>query len=115
MQNSVRVAALYHDVGKSLNAPFFVENQADGVNPHDEMGDPYRSADIIIGHVTEGDKLARQNRLPMRLRDFIREHHGTTRVEYFYQQASQMLRTRTRSTRLTLRIRDRRHKAEKRL
>jgi len=83
----VRVAALYHDVGKTLNAPFFVENQADGVNPHDEMGDPYRSADIIIGHVTEGDKLARQNRLPMRLRDFIREHHGTTRVEYFYQQA----------------------------
>ncbi|MEL6269910.1 MAG: HDIG domain-containing metalloprotein, partial [Chloroflexota bacterium] len=83
----VRVAALYHDVGKSLNAPFFVENQADGVNPHDEMGDPYRSADIIISHVTEGGKLARQNRLPGRLRDFILEHHGTTRVEYFYRQA----------------------------
>ncbi len=83
----VRVAALYHDIGKSLNAPFFVENQADGVNPHDEMGDPYRSADIIISHVTEGDKLARQNRLPQRVRDFVREHHGTTRVEYFYRQA----------------------------
>lgn len=83
----VRVAALYHDIGKSLNAPFFVENQADGVNPHDEMGDPYRSADIIISHVTEGDKLARQHRLPQRVRDFIREHHGTTRVEYFYRQA----------------------------
>ncbi|MEO0565772.1 MAG: HDIG domain-containing metalloprotein, partial [Chloroflexota bacterium] len=83
----VRVSALYHDVGKSLNAPFFVENQADGVNPHDEMGDPYRSAAIIISHVTEGDKLARQNRLPQRVRDFIMEHHGTTRVEYFYRQA----------------------------
>ncbi len=83
----VRVSALYHDIGKSLNAPFFVENQADGVNPHDEMGDPYRSAAIIISHVTEGDKLARQSRLPRRLRDFVMEHHGTTRVEYFYRQA----------------------------
>jgi putative nucleotidyltransferase with HDIG domain len=83
----VRVSALYHDIGKSLNAPFFVENQADGVNPHDEMGDAHRSAAIIISHVTEGDKLARQNRLPSRVRDFIMEHHGTTRVEYFYRQA----------------------------
>ena len=83
----VRVSALYHDIGKGLNAPFFVENQADGVNPHDELGDPYRSAAIIISHVTEGDKLARQYRIPHRVRDFILEHHGTTRVEYFYQQA----------------------------
>jgi cyclic-di-AMP phosphodiesterase PgpH len=83
----VRVAALYHDIGKALNAPFFVENQAEGLNPHDEMGDPYRSADIIIGHVTEGAQLARQNRIPQRVRDFINEHHGTTRVEYFYRQA----------------------------
>ncbi len=82
-----RVAALYHDVGKMLNAPFFVENQADGVNPHDGMNDPYRSADIIISHVTEGEKLARQHRLPARIRDFILEHHGTTRVEYFYRLA----------------------------
>ena len=83
----VRVSALYHDIGKSLNAPFFVENQADGSNPHDELNDAYRSADIIISHVTEGDKLARQQRLPDRVRDFIREHHGTTRVEYFYNKA----------------------------
>lgn len=82
-----RVAALYHDIGKSVNAPFFVENQADGLNPHDDLNDPYRSAAIIISHVTEGDKLARMNRLPRRVRDFIMEHHGTTRVEYFYRQA----------------------------
>ncbi|MCB9451012.1 MAG: HDIG domain-containing protein [Anaerolineaceae bacterium] len=79
----VRVAALYHDIGKMLNAPFFTENQADGVNPHEVLNDPARSADIIISHVTDGEKLARQYRLPARFRDFILEHHGT-RVMYFY-------------------------------
>jgi cyclic-di-AMP phosphodiesterase PgpH len=85
----VRVAALYHDIGKMLNPAFFVENQADGVNPHDALDDPYRSADIIISHVTDGDRLARQYRLPGRIRDFILEHHGTTLVSYFYHQAMQ--------------------------
>jgi len=82
----VRVAALYHDIGKMLNAPFFTENQVEGVNPHDVLNDPYRSADIIIGHVTDGEKMARQYRLPARIRDFILEHHGT-QVLYFYEQA----------------------------
>lgn len=83
----VRVAALYHDVGKMLNPAFFVENQADNVNPHDVLNDPYRSADIILSHVADGEQLARQYRLPVRLRDFILEHHGTTRVGYFYTRA----------------------------
>jgi cyclic-di-AMP phosphodiesterase PgpH len=83
----VRVAALYHDVGKILNPMFFVENQAESVNPHDGLNDPYRSADIIISHVTDGEKLARQYRLPARIRDFIIEHHGTTLVSYFYNRA----------------------------
>lgn len=83
----VRVAALYHDVGKMLNAAFFVENQADGINPHDDLNDPYRSADIIIGHVVDGEKLAAQHRIPSRIRDFILEHHGTTLVSYFYNAA----------------------------
>jgi putative nucleotidyltransferase with HDIG domain len=83
----VRIAALYHDIGKMLNPAFFVENQVDGVNPHDVLADPYRSADIIINHVVDGDRLARQYRLPARIRDFILEHHGTTRVGYFYNQA----------------------------
>ncbi len=82
----VRVAALYHDVGKMLNAPFFTENQIEGVNPHDTLNDPARSAAIIISHVTDGDKIARQYRLPSRIRDFILEHHGT-QVLHFYQQA----------------------------
>ncbi len=83
----VRVAALYHDIGKMLNPAFFVENQVQGVNPHDQLNDPYRSADIIIRHVIDGDKLARQYNLPGRIRDFILEHHGTTLVSYFYRQA----------------------------
>lgn len=83
----VRVASLYHDVGKILNPAFFIENQVDGVNPHEGLNDPYRSADIIISHVPDGDRLARQYRLPARIRDFILEHHGTTLVAYFYNQA----------------------------
>jgi putative nucleotidyltransferase with HDIG domain len=83
----MRVAALYHDIGKMLNPAFFVENQADNVNPHEVLNDPYRSADIIISHVTDGEKLARQYHLPVRIRDFIIEHHGTTLVGYFYTRA----------------------------
>jgi hypothetical protein len=82
-----RVAALYHDIGKMLNPAFFTENQSSAGNPHDILNDPYRSADIIISHVTEGDDMARQYRLPVRLRDFIREHHGTSQVYVFYRQA----------------------------
>jgi putative nucleotidyltransferase with HDIG domain len=82
----VRVAALYHDIGKMANPAFFTENQVEGTNPHDTLNDPARSADIIISHVTDGERIARQYRLPVRLRDFIMEHHGT-QVLYFYQLA----------------------------
>lgn len=85
----VRVAAMYHDVGKILNPHFFIENQVDGVNPHDALDDPVQSARIIIGHVTEGLRLARQYRLPLRLRDFIAEHHGTTRAMFFLRKAEE--------------------------
>lgn len=83
----VHVSALYHDIGKMLNPMFFTENQRDIGNPHDTLNDPYRSADIIISHVTDGDDMARQHRLPTRIRDFIREHHGTSQVFVFYRQA----------------------------
>jgi len=86
----VRVAAMYHDVGKILNPHFFVENQVDGVNPHDALGDPLQSARIIIGHVSEGLRLARQYRLPCRIREFIAEHHGTTQALYFYRKAQEL-------------------------
>lgn len=79
----VKVAALYHDIGKSLNPAFFIENQSDVFNPHSEL-DNFESARIIIDHVNEGVNLARKHRLPNLLIDFIKSHHGTTRVEYFY-------------------------------
>jgi putative nucleotidyltransferase with HDIG domain len=82
-----RVGALYHDIGKSMYPHFFVENQAEGVNPHDALNEPQRSAAIIIGHVIEGERLARKYRLPTALIDFISQHHGTLPVMYFYNKA----------------------------
>lgn len=79
-----RVGALYHDVGKALNPIFFIENQAPGsTNPHDEL-DPVSSAQIIIKHVTDGLALAREHRIPVRIQDFILEHHGTMLTRYQY-------------------------------
>jgi putative nucleotidyltransferase with HDIG domain len=78
----VKVAALYHDIGKMEHPQYFSENQS-SYNPHNEISN-LESAKIIIGHVTEGVKLAKKNRLPHVLIDFINTHHGTTRVEYFY-------------------------------
>lgn len=79
----VRVGALYHDIGKMLNPTMFTENQANSVNSHNEL-DPKESAHIIIDHVIKGIEIARKNNLPDRLIDFIRTHHGTSLVYYFY-------------------------------
>jgi putative nucleotidyltransferase with HDIG domain len=79
-----RVGALYHDVGKTLNPIFFIENQAAGSpNPHDSL-DPYESSEIIIRHVTDGLELANKYRLPSRIQDFISEHHGSMITRYQY-------------------------------
>ncbi len=79
----VRVGALYHDIGKMLNPIYFIENQKTSVNPHDELT-PLQSAKIITRHVTDGIELARKNKLPQRIVDFIRTHHGTSLTYYFY-------------------------------
>ena len=79
----VRVGALYHDIGKMNRPTYFTENQVTNVNPHDELS-PKDSAKIIIDHVIEGIEIARKNRLPDRVIDFIRTHHGTNLVFYFY-------------------------------
>ncbi|NJB83433.1 HD family phosphohydrolase [Wenyingzhuangia aestuarii] len=79
----VRTGALYHDIGKILNPFYFTENQSTSVNPHNELS-PKDSAKIIIGHTIEGIELAKKYRLPDRIIDFIRTHHGTSLVYYFY-------------------------------
>ncbi len=81
-----RVGTYYHDVGKIKRPHYFTENQQGGINPHNQLT-PQQSAAIIISHVADGEELARQYRLPERIRDFIREHHGTTLVAYFYRKA----------------------------
>jgi len=84
-----RVGALFHDIGKAANPLFFVENQPPNqINAHDDLP-PEQSAAIIIRHVTDGLELARKYRLPRRLQDFIREHHGTMLTRYQYNRALQ--------------------------
>lgn len=80
----VKVAALYHDIGKTKNPEYYIENQS-GRNPHDEHS-PLESATMIIEHVSEGVRLAKKAGLPSLLIDFIQTHHGTTRTAYFYHQ-----------------------------
>lgn len=81
----VRTGALYHDIGKMLNPMFFTENQSTNVNPHNELS-PKDSAKIIINHIIGGIELAKKYGLPERVIDFIRTHHGTSLVYYFYKQ-----------------------------
>jgi putative nucleotidyltransferase with HDIG domain len=80
-----QAAAWYHDLGKTENPLYFVENQL-GYNPHDELT-PEASAEIIRGHVTEGLALATQYRIPEEVSNGIRMHHGTSIMRYFYHKA----------------------------
>lgn len=85
----VRVGALYHDIGKMERPIYFTENQISSVNPHDDLP-PMESAKIIIDHVIRGIEIARKNNLPDRIIDFIRTHHGTTLVYYFYKKQKEL-------------------------
>ncbi|MBT4882041.1 MAG: HDIG domain-containing protein [Flavobacteriales bacterium] len=80
-----RAGAVYHDIGKLKNPMYFIENQSSNLNPHDEI-EFDESAEIIINHVLDGVEIAKENNLPDELVDFIRTHHGTTTVQYFYKQ-----------------------------
>jgi putative nucleotidyltransferase with HDIG domain len=79
----VRTGALYHDIGKMEMPMYFIENQANGMNPHDEMSFD-ESAAMIISHVIKGIEIAKKNNLPEQIIDFIRTHHGTTITAYFF-------------------------------
>ena len=79
----VRTGALYHDIGKMTDPLYFVENQTGVENPLLKM-DPRDAAQVVISHVTEGEKIARRNHLPEVVINFIVSHHGTSLVRYFY-------------------------------
>ncbi|WP_460219536.1 HD family phosphohydrolase [Psychroserpens sp. MEBiC05023] len=85
----IRVGALYHDIGKMKNPTYFTENQATGINPHDELSSR-ESAKMIIDHVLDGIEIAKKNNLPDRVIDFIRTHHGTSMVYYFYRKEKEL-------------------------
>ena len=85
----IKTGALYHDIGK-LHAPnWFIENQDGSKNPHDEIDDPFKSAEVLQAHVDEGLKYARKNRLPKPITNFIPEHQGTLKMGYFFQKAKE--------------------------
>ena len=79
----VRTGALYHDIGKITDPLNFTENQQGVDNPLLKM-DPREAAQLIIAHITEGEKIGRRNRLPEVIINFITTHHGTSLVRYFY-------------------------------
>ena len=82
----VRVGALYHDIGKMNNPNYFIENQLNSFNPHNDL-EPLESAKIIKDHISNGIEIAKRNRLPDRVIDFIRTHHGTSMIRFFYDKA----------------------------
>ncbi|NQU45415.1 HDIG domain-containing protein, partial [bacterium] len=84
----VRAGAYYHDIGKTLKPNYFGENQIslDEKSLHSKIS-PYMSAMIIKNHVKAGIELARQHRLPERVIEFIPQHHGTTKISFFYNEA----------------------------
>jgi len=81
----MRTGALYHDIGKMNMPNYFIENQNSDYNPHSELA-PEESSAIIIEHVINGIELAKKNKLPDIITDFIRTHHGTTTTRFFYKQ-----------------------------
>ena len=79
----VRTGALYHDIGKTENPIYFTENQSGGISPHKALT-PIESARVIIKHVTDGLAIAKREKLPKRIQEFITTHHGLSKTGYFY-------------------------------
>ncbi len=83
----VRAGTLYHDIGKMHDPLGFIENQMGSKNKHEEINDPWKSAEIIKKHVSEGIVMAKKCGLPQAVQNFIPEHQGTLLISYFYYQA----------------------------
>ena len=84
-----RVGAYYHDIGKMEHPAYFIENQIGQINPHDALS-PALSAKVIRRHVKDGLEMGRAWGLPQEILDIIAQHHGTTRIEYFYRKAVEL-------------------------
>jgi putative nucleotidyltransferase with HDIG domain len=83
-----RVGCYYHDIGKTKRPSFFIENQMNTENPHDQLP-PLTSKDIIISHVTDGSNLLKEHKMPKEIIDITEQHHGTTLLKFFYFKAKQ--------------------------
>ena len=81
-----RVSSYYHDIGKMEHPAYFIENQIGQINPHDALS-PTLSAKVIRRHVEDGLEMGHDWGLPQELLDIIAQHHGSTRIEYFYRKA----------------------------
>jgi putative nucleotidyltransferase with HDIG domain len=84
----LRVACLYHDIGKLRHPQYFIENKGEDENPHDSM-DPLDSVKYIREHVSEGIRMSREAKLPPAIVDIIPQHHGTKVMSYFYDKAKE--------------------------
>jgi putative nucleotidyltransferase with HDIG domain len=82
----VRVGAYFHDIGKMERPDYYIENQREGKNRHDNLN-PSMSSLIIVSHVTDGLEMAKKYKLIPQISDMITEHHGTQTIRYFYQRA----------------------------
>ncbi|WP_338470291.1 HD family phosphohydrolase [Niallia sp. XMNu-256] len=83
-----RVGCYYHDVGKTKRPSFFIENQMNKENPHDQLP-PETSKEIIISHATDGANMLKEYKMPKEVIDIAQQHHGTTLLKYFYFKAKQ--------------------------
>jgi len=83
-----RVGSYYHDIGKIEKPEYFIENQIKSRNPHEKLS-PSMSCLILTNHVRKGLEIAKEEKLPKEIRDFIAEHHGTNMMSYFYQKAEE--------------------------
>ncbi|WP_391116100.1 HD family phosphohydrolase [Psychrobacillus sp. L3] len=83
-----RVSCYYHDIGKTKRPGFFIENQMNGYNPHDNLP-PEASRDIIIAHAVDGANILRKYKMPKEIVDVAEQHHGTSLLKFFYYKANE--------------------------
>ncbi len=84
-----KVCGYYHDIGKIKKPLYFIENQPISLNKHDKLA-PSMSKRILVSHVKEGVRIAKEHKLGERIIDTIIQHHGTSVISFFYEKAKKM-------------------------